>query len=522
MLPPSIYRPYLKGWKPNEYLAGVFSKHASDRKKYRIYRDFTPSYDTASLSKKGVFKRIVRFLDKHGYDLDDYIKGTALEWNNGKQRTVKIGKVLNAYIKKCQTEGATRKGNVASNLLKAFSSDPVRAAATNKEPLRIVLTRHAYDIVGKSTGRGWVSCMRVDDDYAINRNVMNDITYGTVEAYCIRASDPGIKNPICRLSIKPFLSLTGDADHSVLMVLEGKVYGEEVPGFRQRVGEVVREVFGERQAGLYELKNCVYQDRCERLMFIEPMKVVKKIRETPTLFLAASVWGQQLLLMRYPSLMRSLGSVINITSGSYLWDNIRAELNSRENPRTRDILWKGIQTIEKSGVTVAPAIRGNILYCFSNGYGDPIDVSNLGARQTDYNSMVSLGGCIMVPDEFQFEALKHVEGYFFPNIINRNDREFLRYATWFRKKSKKEILSFVARCGYSLFRYAPLKVIKRMLSSKSFTADQWYTFYRDTNVYEVGSWFYEQYQKATLARMRKNQAPIPPARPSNFFTVRQF
>ena len=67
----------------------------------------------------------------------------------------------------------------------------------------IIISRHPYDIAGMSTGRGWRSCMHLEDGQ-FNEYVPQTIAAGGLIAYLCNEDDKNIKNPKGRVLIKPF------------------------------------------------------------------------------------------------------------------------------------------------------------------------------------------------------------------------------------------------------------------------------------------------------------------------------
>lgn len=91
-------------------------------------------------------------------------------------------------------------------LLEKFKLDPIRLESSGK--YKIVVSRHPYDIVGMSTGRGWTSCMNLKD--GCNRHYVNqELRHGTIIAYLVKDNDLNITNPISRILLKPYINKKG-------------------------------------------------------------------------------------------------------------------------------------------------------------------------------------------------------------------------------------------------------------------------------------------------------------------------
>ena len=204
-LKPSEYRQYVKSWDKARF-ASLFNdpKFNTDRNHYRIYLPLVKSH----IQVANVPVEIQNALSEKGYEVQDYKAGLAKE-KNGK-RIMKIGKLL------------------PPDLQQKFANDKSRQA---QDEYMVVISRHPYDIAGMSTDRGWVSCMNLRD--GINRHyVAVDVKEGTIIAYLVKTTDIDIKNPVGRISIKPFIELN---TREIVFGAEDRVYGTDVPGFKKTV-----------------------------------------------------------------------------------------------------------------------------------------------------------------------------------------------------------------------------------------------------------------------------------------------
>ena len=111
---------------------------------HRKYFPVEPSAEDQrkALKKSSTYPKIKRCLGAFGYEVVDYMSGTAT--TSGVKQPMKIGKIL--------------QGLEEQTLLDEFKVDSCRAW----KELMIVVSRHPYDIVGMSTGREWKSCMTFD------------------------------------------------------------------------------------------------------------------------------------------------------------------------------------------------------------------------------------------------------------------------------------------------------------------------------------------------------------------------
>ncbi|AWY08605.1 hypothetical protein HOT49_gp189 [Erwinia phage vB_EamM_Alexandra] len=188
-LPPSMYRKYRKGWKPNPTLLKLFEKISGKKghKAMRIYIDAKTDAVIKNVTQGVVAPvEIVDALMEKNIVLVDYVAGTGKDSHG---RIVKIGK----YLAK------------DPDLKKMFDSDPKRKSLVNatRNHQLICISMHPYDIAGMSTDRGWVSCMNLKTG-SNKKYVKQDIAGGTLIAYLIEPQDKNINKPIARCLAKPF------------------------------------------------------------------------------------------------------------------------------------------------------------------------------------------------------------------------------------------------------------------------------------------------------------------------------
>jgi len=217
----SQYRSLVKGWNKQRY-GDIFlnPKYRHDRNGYRVYIPLN-STPKEQPQKSPTQQQIEEFLEQNGFSMVDYVKG--IVHNTEKRQDIKIGKVLNKLKR--------------TDLLNAFNVDKTREATQSQ--YIVVISRHPYDIAGQSTGRGWTSCMNLED--GINKHyVPLDIREGTLVAYVTSTDDLDLKNPTGRVSIKPFVDVLGRP--RIYFGIEDNVYGTNVAGFVDAVSAWVEEV----------------------------------------------------------------------------------------------------------------------------------------------------------------------------------------------------------------------------------------------------------------------------------------
>lgn len=230
---------YTKAWKDSETDK---LHHDVFGGKYRLYLPVKEvTLPKKSLSSGFVRMKVQEFLNKEGYIVDDYVRGTAKKRKD--KRKFKIGRLLNKFNNQ--------------ELLKQFNEDKGRELSTQKnDGLSVVISRHPVDIAGMSTDRGWKSCMNIDDPMSNKSYIMADVTEGTIIAYLIKSEDTNIQSPISRILIKPFINLETD---EVLYIPEQMIYGVKNIGFLETIIDWLG-TWQENTEGIYRLNSCLYND----------------------------------------------------------------------------------------------------------------------------------------------------------------------------------------------------------------------------------------------------------------------
>ena len=149
--------------------------------KDRIYFDFNIEYQKNSDDQD----EIEEFLFDKGYEIVSYEKNIASK-GFAQKATYKIGKLLKQFGRE--------------DLLKKYSLDPTKNIIKSK--MKIVFSRHPYDIAGMSTNRDWRSCMTLPDGVQA-QYLDQDIRYGVIVAYLVREGDENINKPLARQRIIP-------------------------------------------------------------------------------------------------------------------------------------------------------------------------------------------------------------------------------------------------------------------------------------------------------------------------------
>ena len=143
-------------------------------------------------------------------------------------------------------------------LIQQYNEIPEVQEYRNNKPKSyyIVFSKHAYDVAGQSTNRGWTSCMNLYTG-SNKRYVQWDIKNGTMVAYLVREDDLNIKNPTARVSIKPFVNLENKSD--VLYEPEQSIYGTAPADFKKQVNDLITQS-QPGKIGTFELVDTLYCD----------------------------------------------------------------------------------------------------------------------------------------------------------------------------------------------------------------------------------------------------------------------
>jgi hypothetical protein len=282
----------------NEYLhkryASVFAKHIKDNPNNTKFRLFFPF--KKDVGKIEPIQEIVELLNIAGYEILDYYTGKV---QKGKEQTT-IGKVL-GKLEKSSALDKTLRTDDPKKLQKAkeiiekhksgtslehqyrdqMNSFGKKDTSTNVD-YSIVISRHFYDMIGQSEDREWMmdSCKRLTSGGSNQHYIPTEYGEGWLIAYLVRSKDVEISNkykasdhfdkkhgysftshhsgridplkdPVARVLIIPYENAK-DSSKVRLFVSKEQVYGSNVPGFVDRVEEILydaelrksNEVFG--------------------------------------------------------------------------------------------------------------------------------------------------------------------------------------------------------------------------------------------------------------------------------------
>jgi hypothetical protein len=167
-LQPSQFREIMKMWKASN-IASRYDK-LFDGGKDRIYFPFKFSQkdlDTLENPIKRNIDNTLKYANKTfnvDYEIKNYRLGLVINKKN--DREIKIVKILDNLEKKYVELSKENKSyigfvNKIEKLKKDFINDKDRSLKGDIKYL-ICISRHAYDIAGMSTDRGWTSCQNIN------------------------------------------------------------------------------------------------------------------------------------------------------------------------------------------------------------------------------------------------------------------------------------------------------------------------------------------------------------------------
>jgi len=262
----SLVRKYMKDWREDK------TKYQSEfmRSGYKTDKNATRLIIPITIDQIGMSgitanptpteRKVTQLLASKGYDVIDYKQNQARE-QTGSKREMNIGKIL----------GRIPEGQ---ELKLEFERDPIRAASRPAEYV-VVVSRHPYDVIGMSSGRGWTSCMALpktgspsDANYAkggCNQHYLAaDVTEGTLVAYLVNTSklnktDDILKSPVARIAIKPYVNANG----KTMLRPSDEIFGVTSAAFTSKVKAVVAKLNSllNTSTGEYKLTPTLYAGR---------------------------------------------------------------------------------------------------------------------------------------------------------------------------------------------------------------------------------------------------------------------
>lgn len=214
----SEYKPYHKYLdEKTQKIYKEYFRHfpEHDKNYYRIYFDIKVD---PSKWQVNIPQEIKDYMEWFRYPIKDYAKGICVDKDG---RDIKIGRL---FVKLGRED-----------LLKAYEDSKNNTLKDTE--YTVVISRHPYDIIGQSTGRGWSSCMDINDPRYEKKFVetwyglSKQLKQGHLVSYLLRKNDRNIKNPISRIMIVrnswPYGSFSS-TDKSSPLKVDDHIYGVKV------------------------------------------------------------------------------------------------------------------------------------------------------------------------------------------------------------------------------------------------------------------------------------------------------
>lgn len=240
-----FFRDQYKKWDKSRYkelfqLISTSLGYDHDNNYYRLYLPFDANFQFKPNQE------VIDFIKSMGFEIVDYPKGII-------QKHDSKGKLVNNNIQSILTKYKK------PELEKLFVKDQKESKSNTYQ---IVISRHAYDILGMSTGRDWSSCMKIGGHENYCKYLPMDIKEGTLVAYMIKSTDRNITKPVARLSIRPYINNQGDiAFGEANRVYHDGLDDNMTKKFEQILGNYLRQI-NELQGieGIFYVKPVLYPE----------------------------------------------------------------------------------------------------------------------------------------------------------------------------------------------------------------------------------------------------------------------
>jgi len=214
---------------------------------------------------------------------EDYLNNKVYKISDTKN-PMKIGKLLS---------------KINEELFEKYDTDTERKEWKDKiensnKGLKIVISRHPYDLLGMSSGRDWTSCMKLgtikdevyreimckvtgrdnsgwEEEGKFKDKIQEDIKNGVLIAYVVDIDDNNINNPKARLLIKPYIEDTYYGKYNPpVWYPSTKIYGSYVENFRDSVGAWL-DSWQPKKYGEFVLTKGLYADGEENIIIPKPI-----------------------------------------------------------------------------------------------------------------------------------------------------------------------------------------------------------------------------------------------------------
>jgi hypothetical protein len=234
---------------------------------------------------------IKKHLDAAGYEIHDYDAGLAVAKGSSKPRPIRIGKVLE-NTKHLETHHDAHKDFIN------------RTTNNESDSHELLITRDPHKIAEMSTNKSWVSCMALGNcgdswDKSLgdqpphffhtgsnNQYIANDIHEGSHVAYLIRKGDTELKNPLMRVTLKPYTH-EGNENHKILLPdavhSDSRQSKSSQDHFHEKVSEFFEKHLNEKQPeGKYAMNRNLYIDNLPRNHLKISTEDLKKLQLDPS------------------------------------------------------------------------------------------------------------------------------------------------------------------------------------------------------------------------------------------------
>lgn len=326
-----------------------------------------------------------------GFSVTDYAKG----YCEKDGRVFRIGRVLEqarksvlkkinestAYTPEEKQENQTDINNFYDSIIKTFISSPHRQAATRSQ-LLVIISQDIHDIGQMSTGRGWTSCMDLTKTDSRIRDIYCEIESGGLVAYLVQHNDLEIQHPLARILIRRFSNSQGES----FAVPENRVYGTDVPGFKQTVENWIKQHQPELPFDSYELQGSSFSDSYSEFEFFGNGN-----------FDASSEGSILEYLEKYPRQDMKFFNAL----GTKILDNF--------NLFSSEFLIKIAENMLKNGIILRPFFRKVLIFY-------PEKISN-----EFINLIDSKTGSILYSGQFQESVFDYLDNFY--NTETREKRE---------------------------------------------------------------------------------------------------
>lgn len=246
-----LFKRLQKEFDPARYKE-LFQKYSTG--KYRLGKGAGRIYyPMTNIESSKTKEQIIKILTSQKYKIIDYVKG---EVRSPKGKKISLITALNTLE--------------LSSFIREYEEDveKLKNKKSTNQSYSVVISRLLADIAGMSLGRRWseTSCMNIhkyNGQYA-NDYLPAEIKQGSLVAYLIRTDDVNIKDPLCRVTIKPYI---GYDEKDILFLPATKIYHdpEDEEGFKNKeafglsVLEWTSSVNASSQLeGVFKLKPGVY------------------------------------------------------------------------------------------------------------------------------------------------------------------------------------------------------------------------------------------------------------------------